>query len=326
MAFTHGKNSRFFVDQYDLTSYFNDFTMAAKAGTAETTVYGRGAKTFIGGLKEGQISAKGFFDPGAAANDVALANALGRATNMAITDVPSGTMTHGTRCIVAYAAETDYTITAPVSGVVAVSFSAQSDSGQSTGVLLNSSDLSVTTVGAVNQGSTTVAAGSNGVNTSTFTGSGTLNVASTSGFQTAGGLIVATGGTPAFITYTGTTGTTFTGCTTVTGGGAMSTGGAVATGVQDVSAATTHGFVANLHVLSISGTAATFTAKVQHSSDGSTWADLCSFNSGSAITAAGAYSAFASYGSTVNQYLRGVIDTTGSTSITLAALISAARQ
>lgn len=73
---------------------------------------------------------------------------------------------------------------------------------------------------------TTVAAGSNGVNTSTFAGSGTLNVAAISGWGN-GTVVVATGTTPAVITYTGTTGTTLTGCTTTSGGGVMSTGGSV---------------------------------------------------------------------------------------------------
>ncbi len=74
---------------------------------------------------------------------------------------------------------------------------------------------------------TTVASGSNGVNTNTFAGSGTLNVASTTDAPSSGTIIVATGGTPATITYTGTTSTTFTGCNTTSGGGVMSTNGTV---------------------------------------------------------------------------------------------------
>lgn len=74
---------------------------------------------------------------------------------------------------------------------------------------------------------TTVAAGSNGVNTNTFAGAGTLNVASTTNAPSTGTLKVATAGTEATITYTGTTSTTFTGCTTTSGGGVMSTGGTV---------------------------------------------------------------------------------------------------
>lgn len=76
---------------------------------------------------------------------------------------------------------------------------------------------------------TTIAAASNGVNTSTFAGAGVLNVASTTGFPTAGELTIVTAGTVALVTYTGIgSATTFTGCTTVSGGGVMATGGAVA--------------------------------------------------------------------------------------------------
>lgn len=95
---------------------------------------------------------------------------------------------------------------------------------------------------------TTIAAGSNGVNTSTFAGAGVLNVASSTAFATTGSgtgaLTVATGGTPATITYTGKTSTTFTGCNTTAGGGVMSTGGAVsqpqAFRVQTVGGTTVH--------------------------------------------------------------------------------------
>ena len=59
---------------------------------------------------------------------------------------------------------------------------------------------------------TTVASGSNGVHTNTFIGSGTLNVASTTGFPTQGILNIVHSGTTSQVYYTGTTSTTFTGC------------------------------------------------------------------------------------------------------------------
>lgn len=80
---------------------------------------------------------------------------------------------------------------------------------------------------------TTVAAGSNGVNTSTFAGAGVLNCGSSTGFNAGtdvgspGTITVATAGTPAVISYTGKTTTTFTGCTTLSGGGVLATGGAI---------------------------------------------------------------------------------------------------
>lgn len=82
--------------------------------------------------------------------------------------------------------------------------------------------LMVTFAGAT----TTVAAGSNSVNVNTFAGSGTLNVASTTGFPTSGALTVNTGSGYVTITYTGVGGTTFTGCT-CSGAGVLATGGYV---------------------------------------------------------------------------------------------------
>ena len=147
MPFVHGKRARLWIDQYEMTGFFNDFTMAAKAGIAETTVYGRGAKTYIGGLKEGQISAKGFY--GADTTDIQdpeLSAALGRNQNMIITFSESGLTVPGTPAVASYAAEVDYSVTAPVTGVVAFTMTAQADSGLSSGVILN--DPSVAETGA----------------------------------------------------------------------------------------------------------------------------------------------------------------------------------
>jgi hypothetical protein len=79
------------------------------------------------------------------------------------------------------------------------------------------------------QGSTTVAAGSSGVNVSTFTGAQSLHVAATTPFFCATGtLSVATSTGTATITFTGTSGgNTFTGVTTTSGTGTLATGGAV---------------------------------------------------------------------------------------------------
>jgi hypothetical protein len=347
MPFTHSKNARLFVDQWELTSFFNDFTMAAKAGTAETTVYGRGAKTFIGGLKEGQITAKGFF--GAAVTDIedsTLSNALGRQTNMAITFVPTGAlaggMAAGKRAVVSYAAETDLTITAPVTGVVATNFTAQADSGLDTGVILfdptvthtdtppfTYNGLGENDTGAV-MAATTVAAGSNGVNVNTFTGAGVLAVASTTGppaFPSAGTIVVQTGSGPVVLTYTGTTTSSSTGVNNALGtSGVLATGGNV-----DQLGGSTSGLVANLHVLTLTGTGTPgiTTAKIQHSMDNSTWVDLADFlaqaNGGSPITAPGAFSAFVPYGTQIYVWLRSVLITEGTT-ISFAALVGAARQ
>lgn len=80
---------------------------------------------------------------------------------------------------------------------------------------------------AISSPASSVAAASNNVNVSTFTGTGTLNVASAVSFPTSGTLTVATSTGLSTITYTGTTATTFTGCRTTSGSGVLSTGGAL---------------------------------------------------------------------------------------------------
>jgi hypothetical protein len=138
MAFVHGKKAQFALRDVnnvwrDLTSYTSEVTLPAKAGIAETTVFGRGAKTYIGGLLEGTMTMKGFFDPTVTSGpDVVLSGLLGSQPTTGLTVVgavttqsnygqailfPSGVLT-GIGAIVDVVI-TDYQISAPVSGVVA---------------------------------------------------------------------------------------------------------------------------------------------------------------------------------------------------------------
>lgn len=80
---------------------------------------------------------------------------------------------------------------------------------------------------------TTVASGSNGVDVTSFTGSGTLHVGSTAAIVAMGSTAVqvVTSSGVAIITFTGDTGTTFTGCTTIAqGSGILSTDNLVTAG------------------------------------------------------------------------------------------------
>lgn len=319
MAFTHGKKARLWVDQYELTSYFNEFNMAAKAGIAETTVFGLGAKTYIGGLQEGTISGKGYL--GSATTDIEdseMSAALGRSNNMVVLFSPNGVTSAGTRAVVTEAAETDLQISAPVTGVVGTSFTAQADSGLSTGVFLYDPTAAAVVTATTTNGTgvndqgqsdaptTTVAVASNGVNVSTFTGAGVLTVATNGAvpFATSGYVSVVTSGGVAIVAYTGTTASTFTGCTLISGTGTMSTGGAVVAPFF-----TSTGAVCVANVIS-TGAAASLAITIQHSDDNATWTTLVSF---AAITAPGGYYANVSGNVQILRYVRAVIVTTGAT-------------
>ena len=86
---------------------------------------------------------------------------------------------------------------------------------------------------------------------------------------------------------------------------------ATATGTQvDGTAATANGSASYLHVSAVSGTSSpSLAAKVQHSADGSTWADLAVFTT---ATAANTAQRVASTG-TVSRYLRAIYTITGTT-------------
>lgn len=140
MAFTHGKNAQFILRDAtntwrDMTSYVSEVTLPAKAGVAETTVFGRGAKTYIGGLLEGTMTMKGFFDPTSPGGpDVVLAGLLGTQATKGLTVVaqvatqsnygqfilfPSGSTAASGVGALGDVVITDYQVSAPVSGVVA---------------------------------------------------------------------------------------------------------------------------------------------------------------------------------------------------------------
>lgn len=103
---------------------------------------------------------------------------------------------------------------------VATMTNAQTMCADATFDIGRTADGSFTSAIGVSTG-TTIAAGSNGQSLP----QATINVASTTGFPTAGTIFVVTSGGSQTVTYTGTTGTTFTGASG--GTGTMSTGGSV---------------------------------------------------------------------------------------------------
>ena len=143
MAFTHGKNAVFALRDNtniwrDMTPYVNEVTLPGKAGIAETTVFGLGAKTYIGGLLEGQMTMKGYFDPTVPNGpDFVLAGLLGTQPNKGLTVVaqvtsqsnygqfllfPGGWSSSVTNIgALGDAVIVDYSISAPVNNVVSFS-------------------------------------------------------------------------------------------------------------------------------------------------------------------------------------------------------------
>ncbi len=145
MSFVHSKFGRLFINQYDMSLYFNDFTLAEKAGVDDTTVYTLGAKAYISGIREGTLSAKGFYDSTAnVGTDAVLENALGNG-DQAISFSPNGVFSPGARLLTAIGIESDYSIMNPVANVVNVQAAFTADGGLGTGISLHDPAVAETT-------------------------------------------------------------------------------------------------------------------------------------------------------------------------------------
>ena len=127
MAFRHGKDTKVYVNGYDLTAYFKSSGVEGTVEAAETTTFGKVAKTFIPGHKDGTLSLEGLFDGLANAVDVVLQAALGVASS--IWTILLDTDVIGKRGYGFDAIETSYSIDSPVDDVVSVAAEAQSKVG-----------------------------------------------------------------------------------------------------------------------------------------------------------------------------------------------------
>jgi len=68
MAFTHGKNTIFKIDDsgntlQDISAYVTNVDFPQPIDTVETTTFGNSSKTYIPGLKDANISIEGEWDP-----------------------------------------------------------------------------------------------------------------------------------------------------------------------------------------------------------------------------------------------------------------------
>lgn len=121
MSFTTGKDASVFGNGYDLAQYLRGVDPKLTAEVHETTVIKRSSKTYIPGLKDGSVSAEGFFDGDADAIDEIFEAALGQSDDSLLLVFPRGDATQGNPGWAMRALQTTYDVDAPVGGVVACS-------------------------------------------------------------------------------------------------------------------------------------------------------------------------------------------------------------
>jgi hypothetical protein len=122
MAFTHGKDSVFKVDNSsgtltDISSYVNNVDFPETVDIAETTTLGSGSKSYIVGLKDATLSISGLWD---STLDGVLGGIIGQSATVSFEYGPEGS-TAGDVKYTGEAILTGYTQTSPVGDVVAFS-------------------------------------------------------------------------------------------------------------------------------------------------------------------------------------------------------------
>jgi len=126
MAFVHGKASVFKLDDSsgsltDISAYVNEASFPRSIETAETTVFGNNAKTYIVGLTDATISLSGPWD---STFDGYVAPSVGSSTTLTFNYGPAGS----TASYVKLTGETiitSYEVSGPVGDVVTYSLELQ---------------------------------------------------------------------------------------------------------------------------------------------------------------------------------------------------------
>jgi len=120
-TFVHGKNSKVYLDEFDMSAYLNSTDVTHTQDTAETTAYGATARAFMPSQASGTLSFGGLYDAvtGAGSSDNEFEAILGSTTTPLLTvAIDGGTI--GNRAVIARANETSYTLASPVADINSV--------------------------------------------------------------------------------------------------------------------------------------------------------------------------------------------------------------
>lgn len=89
-TFRHGKNTRVFVDAFDLSNMLREYTFTGEADVAETSAFGTFDKTFVVGLIGSQANLSGMFSGGAGETDAVFNALVGDDNDHVNTILPEG--------------------------------------------------------------------------------------------------------------------------------------------------------------------------------------------------------------------------------------------
>ena len=129
-TFVHGKGTKVYLDEFDMTPYFNSADVTITNETAEVTSFADSSKAYILGLADGTLSCSGMWTADTDGSDEELHAILG-STSAANITVAEAAGTIGNRATIARCDETNYSISNPVADVstITADFQGTSKSG-----------------------------------------------------------------------------------------------------------------------------------------------------------------------------------------------------
>ena len=155
MAFKHGKDTKVFLGQLEISSFLQSADSTRTVDLAESTTFGNSNKTYITGTKDGTIALAGFYD---ATADSPIQTSLGSATDKIVAIGIDGLdandhTTFGKGNI------TNYGLSSPVGDIVAFSVDYQADEGLFTGKVLENATYTTTSNGTARDNTSATANG-----------------------------------------------------------------------------------------------------------------------------------------------------------------------
>lgn len=169
MSFSGGRNTKVYINGYDLSAAFHNAQAQHQQGTYDVTAFGASSKAFINGLAEGTLSLDGFFEAGSGSIDAVLQASLGTEGVAMVFHNGDAIGSRGRACA---SLETSYQVTTPVDGVVGVAAAIQADGGLDAIVSLHALGAETTTGAAasVDNGAATTNGGVGYIEATAFSG------------------------------------------------------------------------------------------------------------------------------------------------------------
>jgi len=129
-TFVHGKGTKVYLDEFDLTPFFNSADVTLTNETAEVTSFADSSKVYLLGLADGTLTMSGMWSADTDGSDEELQAILGSASAANIT-VAEAAGTIGNRATIARCDEVNYSISNPVADVstITADFQGTANSG-----------------------------------------------------------------------------------------------------------------------------------------------------------------------------------------------------